>query len=261
MGDPVKSGVVLVSRDLVAADVTGARLMGLDPEKVAVHDGGRTLPGPQSRSELITQRGEDPTALTRSLPSSPRVRDDCRVEGSQLERRQRRRPGRRSRAWSARPQLAPALSTRRTSKTAPDARGCVGIRALAVGLDRARGRPLLLCARHRRASTARPVDPPGRARVHRPRPKLRGRGSACRPWSHHARVGCRVSASRRTLVGADRRSADRLSGRDSGQRTRHVARRSPGLSPRETFRCAARGGPGSAVGRFSFRQWRSRERL
>ena len=34
MGDPVNSGVVVVSRDPVAADVTGARLMGMDPEKV-----------------------------------------------------------------------------------------------------------------------------------------------------------------------------------------------------------------------------------
>ena len=33
-GRPGPSGVVIVSRDPVAADVTGARLMGMDPEKV-----------------------------------------------------------------------------------------------------------------------------------------------------------------------------------------------------------------------------------
>ena len=33
MGDPGRSGVLVVSRDGVAADVTGARLMGIDPER------------------------------------------------------------------------------------------------------------------------------------------------------------------------------------------------------------------------------------
>lgn len=58
MGEPVRSGVVVVSKDPVAADVTAARLMGVDPEKVGyLMDAGRFLG--QARSELIEQRGED----------------------------------------------------------------------------------------------------------------------------------------------------------------------------------------------------------
>jgi uncharacterized protein (DUF362 family) len=71
MGDPVRSGVVLVSRDLVAADVTGARLMGMDPEKVGyLMEAGRFLG--QSRSELIEQRGEDPARLALHFRPAPR---------------------------------------------------------------------------------------------------------------------------------------------------------------------------------------------
>ena len=71
MGDPVPSGVVVVSRDLVAADVTGARLMGMDPEKVGyLHEAGRFLG--QGRSELIEQRGEDPGGLTTRFAPAPR---------------------------------------------------------------------------------------------------------------------------------------------------------------------------------------------
>ncbi len=71
MGDPVASGVVVVSRDLVAADVTGARLMGMDPEKVGyLEEAGRFLG--QGRSELIEQRGEDPSRLTKAFKPAPR---------------------------------------------------------------------------------------------------------------------------------------------------------------------------------------------
>jgi uncharacterized protein (DUF362 family) len=70
MGDPVPSGVVVVSRDGVAADVTGARLMGMDPEKVGyLMEAGRFLG--QVRSELIEQRGEDPERLVRSFRPAP----------------------------------------------------------------------------------------------------------------------------------------------------------------------------------------------
>jgi uncharacterized protein (DUF362 family) len=70
-GDPVASGVVVVSRDPVAADVTGARLMGIDPEKVDyMMEAGRFLG--QSRSELIEQRGEDPERLARAFRPAPR---------------------------------------------------------------------------------------------------------------------------------------------------------------------------------------------
>jgi len=70
MGDPVPSGVVVVARDLVAADVTGARLMGMDPEKVPyLMEAGRFLG--QARSELIAQRGEDPERLARKFRPAP----------------------------------------------------------------------------------------------------------------------------------------------------------------------------------------------
>jgi uncharacterized protein (DUF362 family) len=70
-GDPVASGVVVFSRDPVAADVTGARLMGIDPEKVGyMMEAGRFLG--QARSELIEQRGEDPERLARSFRPAPR---------------------------------------------------------------------------------------------------------------------------------------------------------------------------------------------
>ena len=57
---------MVVSRDSVAADVTGARLMGIDAEKVGyLREAGRFLG--QARSELIEQRGEDPERLARSV--------------------------------------------------------------------------------------------------------------------------------------------------------------------------------------------------
>ena len=69
-GEAVQSGVVVLSRDPVAADVTGARLMGMDPEKVEyLMNAGRFLG--QSRSELIEQRGEDPGSLARSFRPAP----------------------------------------------------------------------------------------------------------------------------------------------------------------------------------------------
>jgi uncharacterized protein (DUF362 family) len=70
MGDPVTSGVIVVSRDGVAADVTASRLMGMDPEKVEhLMEAGRFLG--QSRSELIEQRGEDPERLARQFRPAP----------------------------------------------------------------------------------------------------------------------------------------------------------------------------------------------
>ena len=70
MGDPVDSGVVVVSKDLVAADVTGARLMGMEPEKVPyLLEAGRFLG--QSRSERITQLGEDPERLAKRFRPAP----------------------------------------------------------------------------------------------------------------------------------------------------------------------------------------------
>jgi uncharacterized protein (DUF362 family) len=70
LGQPVSSGVVVVSRDPVAADVTGARLMGMDPEKIHyLMEAGRFLG--QARSELIEQRGEDPERLAKRFAPAP----------------------------------------------------------------------------------------------------------------------------------------------------------------------------------------------
>lgn len=70
MGEPVPTGVVVVSRDGVAADVTAARLMGMEPEKVGyLMEAGRFLG--QARSELIEQRGEDPERLARQFRPAP----------------------------------------------------------------------------------------------------------------------------------------------------------------------------------------------
>ena len=64
------SGVLVVSRDPVAADVTGARLMGVEPEKMEyLMEAGRFLG--QARSERIEQRGEDPERLAKRFRPAP----------------------------------------------------------------------------------------------------------------------------------------------------------------------------------------------
>jgi uncharacterized protein (DUF362 family) len=69
-GDSVPAGVLVLSTDPVAADVTGARLMGMDPEKIEyLMEAGRFLG--QSRSELIEQRGEDLSRLTTRFAPAP----------------------------------------------------------------------------------------------------------------------------------------------------------------------------------------------
>ena len=69
-GDSIAAGVLVVSRDPVAADVTSARLMGMDPEKIEyLMEAGRFLG--QSRSELIEQRGEDLGRLAKSFRPAP----------------------------------------------------------------------------------------------------------------------------------------------------------------------------------------------
>ena len=80
MGDPVHSGVVVVSRDLVAADVTGARLMGMDPEKVELPDGGGPLPRPGAlRADRAAGRG--PRAPREAVPACAAVRVPRRLNG------------------------------------------------------------------------------------------------------------------------------------------------------------------------------------
>jgi uncharacterized protein (DUF362 family) len=69
-GETVRAGLVVVSRDPVAADVTGARLMGMDPEKIEyLMEAGRFLG--QARSERIEQRGEDPGRLAKRFAPAP----------------------------------------------------------------------------------------------------------------------------------------------------------------------------------------------
>ena len=69
MGTPVKSGVLVFSTDPVAADVTGASLMGLDPDRVAyLKEAGRFLG--QADQDKIEQRGEDVSGnVTRFAPA------------------------------------------------------------------------------------------------------------------------------------------------------------------------------------------------
>ena len=69
-GDAAPAGVVIVSRDPVAADVTGARPMGMEPERIEyLMEAGRFLG--QARSERIEQRGEDPSRLARQFRAAP----------------------------------------------------------------------------------------------------------------------------------------------------------------------------------------------
>ena len=81
--DPVRSGVVVVSRDLVAADVTGARLMGMDPEKVGLPDGGRPVPRPGAlRADRAARRGSVAARRSgsgRRPDSSPLSPDESRA--------------------------------------------------------------------------------------------------------------------------------------------------------------------------------------
>ena len=69
--------------DPVAADVTGARLMGMEPEKIEyLMEAGRFLG--QARSELIEQRGEDPERLAKRFAPAPGLRAHRRVGASLL---------------------------------------------------------------------------------------------------------------------------------------------------------------------------------
>jgi len=69
-GDSIAAGVLIVSRDPVAADVTAARVMGMEPEKIEyLMEAGRFLG--QSRSELIEQLGEDPERLAKRFRPAP----------------------------------------------------------------------------------------------------------------------------------------------------------------------------------------------
>ena len=70
MGTAVNSGVLVFSTDPVAADVTAATLMGLDPDKVAyLQQAGQFLG--QADLERIEQRGEhlEPEHETRFKPA------------------------------------------------------------------------------------------------------------------------------------------------------------------------------------------------
>jgi uncharacterized protein (DUF362 family) len=69
-GTPVQVGVVVVADDPVAADVVGARLMGVDPEKVPhLMEAGRFLG--QSDLERIVDVGEDHSRFITPLEPAP----------------------------------------------------------------------------------------------------------------------------------------------------------------------------------------------
>jgi uncharacterized protein (DUF362 family) len=69
-GTPVQVGVVVVADDPVAADVVGARLMGVDPEKVPhLMEAGRFLG--QSDLERIVDVGEDHSSFITPLEPAP----------------------------------------------------------------------------------------------------------------------------------------------------------------------------------------------
>ena len=145
-GVAVDSGVVVVSRDLVAADVTGARLMGVDPEKVEyLMQAGRFLG--QARSELSSSAGEDPGRLREALPAGARFRPHPRVRPrrptqSDTTSPRRTSAGRRgSSLASARPSaltmtantIAKTTSSRAVSKALPVSTPAAGIPQVAIG--------------------------------------------------------------------------------------------------------------------------------
>ena len=90
-GDSIRAGVVVVSRDPVAADVTAARVMGMDPEKDRVPDGGRALPRPGPLgADRPARRGS--RAAREVLPSGARLRAHRRLTESDPGPRRSRRP-------------------------------------------------------------------------------------------------------------------------------------------------------------------------
>ena len=71
LGKPAHSGVLVFSPDPVAADVTAATLMGIDPERVHyLKEAGKFLG--QGDLERIDQRGEDPFRHVTHFEPAPR---------------------------------------------------------------------------------------------------------------------------------------------------------------------------------------------
>jgi uncharacterized protein (DUF362 family) len=71
LGTPVHSGVLVFSPDPVAADVTGAMLMGIDPDRVHyLREAGKFLG--QADPDRIEQRGEDPGRNVTHFAPAPR---------------------------------------------------------------------------------------------------------------------------------------------------------------------------------------------
>ncbi len=69
-GNPVHLGALVFGDDPVATDVTAARIMGVDPERVAyLAEAGRFLG--QGDPEYVEQRGEDPSTLAKRLDPAP----------------------------------------------------------------------------------------------------------------------------------------------------------------------------------------------
>jgi uncharacterized protein (DUF362 family) len=70
MGNPKQSKVIVMGRNLTAVDATCARLMGIDPGKIAYLDRASGILGPTSRV-FIKQIGEQPDPLVQHYELPP----------------------------------------------------------------------------------------------------------------------------------------------------------------------------------------------
>ena len=182
MGDPVPSGVVVVSRDLVAADVTGARLMGMDPEKVGyLMEAGRFLG--QARSELIEQRGEDPARLTKRFAPGAAIRVHCRLTRAAACRRAPARPASPPAAgvsWAERRQRVEERTSgassreRRCAHRGSGSRSWSGSRSSCVRSSRCGGRGRGSSPTSSSTSTSPAVSPTATCRPSAGRPRSAG---------------------------------------------------------------------------------------
>jgi len=72
MGDPVKSGVIVIGKNLTAVDATCARVMGINPEKVSCLKMASGQLGPIREANII-QRGENISSVRRDYRLLDRI--------------------------------------------------------------------------------------------------------------------------------------------------------------------------------------------